>query len=523
MRRTFAPLALALVAATAVGGGLDRYKDWKKSPEFVHLATEDEQKAWKGIRTDEEAERFVRLFWARRDPDLATAANEFEIEFERRVEQADKLFSLPSERGALTERGKLLIILGPPKELKRIQGTRPQPIPVRGSDGSMSIPPPNEPGTTLGEHIAIFTYEAQQLPDWARVKSLVATFVVEATRDYAARGNSGEVQSLEALGRTALVRNPDLKEPPHVPTAAEIEAGRAAAALAAEDARKGPALAPAVRQALEEALSKPDEGSLTLLPVATRDELRLHVQLFVPAAAGTVPAGARLAVLVKDDAGRDAARSDEVTTFARGTDGTFFGRSFAVPAGAYTAAAGLFDPAGTPLRIARAGVSVPPAPAGFALGRLLVASAVLPAPDSKVDDAFAFSGFRFVSKAGRLDPTDGLNFVVRVYNPAVDPATRSVHLSRTVKLKPKGQPTIDIPQPEDAPIPVPERKGKEAEGPLTVDVAASLIESNLGAYLSRPGDYDLKVAITDLIAKTTAEATATFTVTGTLKAPAAAK
>ena len=387
----------------------------------------------------------------------------------------------------------------------------------------MTLPPPNEPGTTLGEHIAIFTYEAPQLPEWARVKSLVATFVVEATRDYAARGNSGEVQSLEALGRTALVRNPDLKEPPHVPTAAEVEAGRASAARAAEDARKGPALAPAVRQVLEEALARPDEGALTLLPVATRDELRLHVQLFVPAAAGPVPAGARLAVLVKDEAGQDAARTDEVTTFARGTDGAFFGRSFAVPSGVYSVAAGLLDAAGTPLRVARASVSVPPAPTTFALGRLLVASAVVPAPDSKVDDAFAFSGFRFVSKAGRLDPTDGLNFVVRVYNPAVDPETHSVRLSRTVKLKPKGQPTIDIPQPEDAPIPVPERKGKEAEGPLTVDVAASLIESNLGEYLRRAGDYDLKVAVTDLIAKTTVEASTTFTVTGTLKAPPATK
>ena len=56
MTRRFVPLALvaalAASAAAAAGGGLDRYKNWRKSPEFVHLATEDEQKAWKGIRTD---------------------------------------------------------------------------------------------------------------------------------------------------------------------------------------------------------------------------------------------------------------------------------------------------------------------------------------------------------------------------------------------------------------------------------------------------------------------------------------
>jgi hypothetical protein len=67
-------LALLLLAASVpgLGAGLERYKDWIRSPEFVFLATDAEQKEWKKITADEQADRFVQLFWAKRDPDLKT-------------------------------------------------------------------------------------------------------------------------------------------------------------------------------------------------------------------------------------------------------------------------------------------------------------------------------------------------------------------------------------------------------------------------------------------------------------------
>jgi hypothetical protein len=103
---------------------------------------------------------------------------------------------------------------------------------------------------------------------------------------------------------------------------------------------------------------------------------------------------------------------------------------------------------------------------------------------------------------------------VRVYNPAVDPASKTVRLSRTVKIKAKGSPAMDVPQPSDPPIPVADSKDPAAI--LSVDVAAALIDANLGEYLRKAGEYDLKVSITDEVSKKTAETSATFTVTGTL-------
>src|SRR5512141_285658 len=130
-----AALVVLISSLPGLAAGLERNKDWSKSPEFQFLATDAEQKEWKKISSDEQADRFIQLFWAKRDPDLKTPVNEFKLAFDRRVKEADDLFSLPRLRGALTERGKAYIVIGKPKELRRSAGSRPQPVPVTGPGG----------------------------------------------------------------------------------------------------------------------------------------------------------------------------------------------------------------------------------------------------------------------------------------------------------------------------------------------------------------------------------------------------
>jgi GWxTD domain-containing protein len=510
----FASLVLLATALPCFGGGLTQNKDWNKSPEFQFLATEAEQKEWKKVATDEQADSFVQLFWAKRDPDLKTPVNEFKVVFDQRVKEADQLFAMPRLRGALTERGKAYILIGAPKTLQRFAGTKPQPPQL--PDGT--IPPPNEPGTSIGESKVTFIYEAAQLPEWAKLKSLVAEFAVEQSSDFVAGRSSGDVKRLEANARAALVRNPDLKEAPHYRTAAELEAERQAALAAEAEARKGPALTPAIRTSLEGVAE--DTALLSVVPLAggETDDTRIQAQIFVPASAGEPPAESRLAFLVRDKDGKDAARYEEATAFEPAAGGRFASRWFAVPPGDYTVAAGVFDTSGKALAAAKKAVTVAAPPADFAISPLIVGGAFFAVPRPKPEDAFTFSGHRFVAKGARLDPQDGLLFVVRVYNPTVDPATKSVSLSRTAKLRPKGSPWMDLPQPQDPPIPVPDRKDKDAKGLLTVDVSAVLIESRLGEYLRKPGEYEMKVTVTDAVSKKSAEASGTFVVTGTLPA-----
>lgn len=105
--------AMVLWAGVAGAAVSKEYQNWRRGPE-QWLLTSDEQRAWKKVATDEDAAAFIDLFWARRDPTLNTERNEFREEFLRRVETADSSFKEKRRRGALTDRGQVYIVLGPP-------------------------------------------------------------------------------------------------------------------------------------------------------------------------------------------------------------------------------------------------------------------------------------------------------------------------------------------------------------------------------------------------------------------------
>jgi GWxTD domain-containing protein len=86
-------------------------KDWGAGP-AQWIMTPDEQRAWRKITTDTEANNFIDLFWVRRDPSPGTAANEFHDEFDNRVAFSDKTFKEKKKRGAMSDRGRVYIVLG---------------------------------------------------------------------------------------------------------------------------------------------------------------------------------------------------------------------------------------------------------------------------------------------------------------------------------------------------------------------------------------------------------------------------
>jgi GWxTD domain-containing protein len=57
------------------------------------------------------------MFWRLRDPQPATAENELREQFGARVEAADLLYGEKEARGSLTDRGRALILLGPPPRM----------------------------------------------------------------------------------------------------------------------------------------------------------------------------------------------------------------------------------------------------------------------------------------------------------------------------------------------------------------------------------------------------------------------
>ena len=94
------------------------------------IMTKEEVEIYRHIPDKDSKEEFIREFWQIRDPDLGTEENENKIEFERRIEYANRWFGWrnpdkgrlkPEEqkkyKGWATDRGRIYIVLGPPDSL----------------------------------------------------------------------------------------------------------------------------------------------------------------------------------------------------------------------------------------------------------------------------------------------------------------------------------------------------------------------------------------------------------------------
>jgi len=478
-------LALLISASLPAFALLEKRKDWEKSPEFTLLATDAEKKDWKKVTSDDEAEKFIALFWARRHPNIeAGPRNAFRERFDALVKVADEKFTLSRKRGALTERGKALILIGPPAEV------RGQAAP--GGDAPV---------------VYTFVYDKAHLPPWADVQSQEIRFSVDAGMGVDSLLDTSVARRLETRAAQVAIVNPDRKELPVYRTKEQIEAEQKAAVEAA----KGPVLAPASRAAID-ALAKGPFGPLALLSLAYGDgATRLSVQLYAPAAAVGTGEGARLAIVARAADGTEAARVDEDAKLLKSRADFFADRALRVVPGDYDVAAVLLDAAGKVLVAGRRSVTVPTLPTEFSASTLVVAVNDFPADAPKPDDPFTFSARRFVVRGdGQLTAGDGLSYAVRIYNPPVEAVSRTVTLRRTIKLKPKGQPPIDVPTPPEEPAKVPDLK---EGGALVLDLAGGIIESNLGQYL-KPNEYELRVTILDTASQKKLDLVAPFTVVG---------
>jgi GWxTD domain-containing protein len=494
--------AITFVLATQAPGaepGLVKHKDWAKSPEFIYLATPGEVQEWKGVSTEAEADRFIARFWERRDPDPKTPANEFRERFELLAAEADRRFALPGTRGALTERGKLLILLGPPKLVARMQGStfssafRP---PRPGDTGSRA----GAADTSFNEAVIQFTYEADQLPEWAGVKSLVASFFVDGATDPLV--GPEDVRRLEALAAKLAIRDPGLREFP-----AAAAAGAVPGATTAPTPGGAPRLpaTPAAIAALDEAIAKEPFGAVTVLPLQPRTGgPQLLVQLF----AEGLPAGepARLAGLVKAKDGREVFRAEDAAEPRQALGGVVVERSIPVTPGEYDVAFALLDASGAVTSTAKRSVTVRLTPGGLAASPLLLAVASLPADRASAGAPFVFGDRKFVARGdARFRKTDGISYFVRVYNPAVDPATKKALVRHRVRVLQKGQTPVDLEAAPDVPMTV----WDASAGLPYVDVAGVVVDDNVGDVFP-PGDYTLQVTLEDTVRKSKVEVAQPF-------------
>ena len=88
------------------------YQDWVNK-DVPYLITDEEKKAYKALKTDDERENFIENFWRRRDPNPDTEENEFREEYYERIAYANEHYAsgIP---GWKTDRGRIYIAWGKP-------------------------------------------------------------------------------------------------------------------------------------------------------------------------------------------------------------------------------------------------------------------------------------------------------------------------------------------------------------------------------------------------------------------------
>jgi GWxTD domain-containing protein len=333
----FGPAAPAEEAPGSVG--TESLLEWDKSPAGF-LMTKDEEKAWKSVTTEAQAKAFIELFWAKRNPDPASAFNPFRADFENRVRYADEQYSWEKQRGALTDRGRVLILMGAPHYS---ENRFPTETVERIEDRAVGT-------DEVRANAKLWYYDPQQLPEGFKLKGsrLLFTFYeekAESNNFILDRSHQESTMSLRAMSRAPEVYllHPDLTA---VPKPVSVPGGTSptAAELAWLDQTAAP-FNDRLRVVAEVGVADPGNRPFWL-----------HLEL--PSAA---PVLDRLAGRVTDPDGA-VESTFQIAAAARPTDyGTAYHLTFPLPPGRHrveVAGAG----GGVPQAVWTGEVEVPPAP-----------------------------------------------------------------------------------------------------------------------------------------------------------------
>lgn len=139
-------ISTSLPATPAGAAALDTPDvKWRQGP-VKYLLTRDEDAQFRKLKSDDERKAFIEQFWSRRDPSEGTAANEFKDLFSKRLAMADQRFGGGGGEGWEDDRGKAVLLIGPPDRIEMHQseaaaGGAPQGPPGAASpDASSSAP-----------------------------------------------------------------------------------------------------------------------------------------------------------------------------------------------------------------------------------------------------------------------------------------------------------------------------------------------------------------------------------------------
>jgi GWxTD domain-containing protein len=198
--KLLAVAAILMIAGVAEAGLSKAAQDWRRGPDKF-LMTDEEERAWKAVTTDEAVATFIDLFWVRRDPTLGTPRNEFREEFLRRVQSTDAAFEEKRKRGALSDRGQVYILLGPP---------------AGGSRDSMSVSGPSgmSAASARSADSLVWTWSREVAISLGVPKITVTFNQIIGTNVYSRDTKFGQFSNVSGTAIKKNIVNPQLAEVP---------------------------------------------------------------------------------------------------------------------------------------------------------------------------------------------------------------------------------------------------------------------------------------------------------------------
>jgi GWxTD domain-containing protein len=208
----FLSLFLILLNFNLPAENEDKYEKWLNK-EVNLIITEAEKAEFKKLEKERDKDFFIKLFWAKRDPNPQTEKNEFQDEYYRRLEYLKNAFLYGYKTGTETDMGKVYLYFGKPRVLH--PSTSPSGLQKNSSQETRVVHPSTSPSDLQkNSPQEIWIYPSQP---WMNLPK--KTFIVVFTHDgigYVIDQNQTDFRVRQALYSypEKILLHPDLKELP---------------------------------------------------------------------------------------------------------------------------------------------------------------------------------------------------------------------------------------------------------------------------------------------------------------------
>lgn len=459
MKTTICGALIALGLAFPIFAQLSpEYEEWPQGP-VKWLMTDEELSEWEAVATDAEAQELIDLFWARRDPTPGTPVNEIRQGFEQRVEIADQTFKSGRTRGALTDRGRVFLLLGGPTRIERTSDAPDSGV------GTAADP------TAMTSGTEVWIYEGEHRPRAADDADFRVTFTDRSgNNDHRlARGGESGVNDLLLATREVFITQPDLESVPDYATASN--AAPTVDVVEVEEIStefRNETLEAIYAEFRRAAIPAEDDLHVTYGEYLTPDgDYYVPVQLYVPAGAGIDTSGELTFFgVIENKDGEIVAVYEEPATLVTSNRDAYYERSLMLQPGEYVGTFGLVRD-DKPVALTSTELDLEPlSETDPSVSRLILSNNIFPLSAAQAEtDPFAFGGLKVVPKGDvTFQSEDELWYFAELRN-----------LRLTNEGVPKVRVKLDV-------------VGERADG-KPVKMAAPMMEVNAEPVKDTPGRY----------------------------------